>query len=488
MDRNLYKSDKKLANRGWHAMRRALDREMPEERRRRPVALLWIFALLAPVAGLLGWYLIGQGHVPAGRMPVAADSRQPALQTPERQIADNTEPASPAGQTGPEGKNRKAEQSKSKPAGKQKNTAKTKMVKDASGGGGREKMRSEGRTIMALQSTPAAEPAASLLPPAQSVAVQEIPLPSSPVLAVQNQTPDVAAAEPVPIAESPAGSEQQTPPAASSIAASSLTDNAANAPFFLPPKPIDPLRENPKAWAFAASAGVFSNTKGDYTGTGAGLNAEWQPLKHWGLRSGVGYQYRQLGTEERPVVAVATSNYVDATGDLRVAAANGNFNQTPTTQGDNAPVFVPISRLHRLEVPILAFWQPMSKLRLFGGVSVGSNLYAQTGDRSLSNNVVYDISGNAAKNLNQEVSSQVREWDSRLSVGVGFKPLRQMEIGLFLHQPIGGNKLWNNQAEKLNSNGQYNPGNVQDFTGNSTQNQSKINAGALLNLTASWFF
>lgn len=43
-------------------MRRALDREMPEPSRRRPVLLIWILGLLLPTAGGLAWMLFSPGH------------------------------------------------------------------------------------------------------------------------------------------------------------------------------------------------------------------------------------------------------------------------------------------------------------------------------------------------------------------------------------------------------------------------------------------
>ncbi len=89
MDRNLYKSDKKLAEQGWRSMRRTLDREMPEPRRRRPVALIWILGLLLPTAGGLAWLLFNPEHpgvLPRVEHPPVAVAPQLPVQPPYTKI------------------------------------------------------------------------------------------------------------------------------------------------------------------------------------------------------------------------------------------------------------------------------------------------------------------------------------------------------------------------------------------------------------------
>jgi len=495
MDRNLHKSEKKLANQGWNAMRRALDQELPEERRRRPVALFWIFVLLAPTAGLLGWLMFGPGNnspMPAKNLPVAAtpalspaDSGSSTTQIPEAGMLTQTTDRSTNGIQSERLSNgiQSERQIQVKEPKSKKNTGKVLESKKTT-------VRKGG--ISPEKNTIATTSPENMTPPAgkqpesdnNSLTINDLfVVPAAQATGLT--TPAVAEnAEPPSLSETTDAAVTAVIPSqiANTNPAVSVADSVSEAPFSMPPAPIDPLRHAEKqTWAFGANTGVFSDTRGSYAGAGAGLSAEWQPLKKWGVRSGVGYQYRQLGTEERPVVSLTASDYVVATGDLKVAGANSVFGQTTTSQ-DLAPVFVPVSRLHRVEMPVLAFWQPVSKLRVFGGVAVGNNLYAEAGDRSLNKNVVYNIqNGSANRNLNKEVTGQVRSWDMRWSLGLGFKPTRHLEVDIFFQKPFesGPNRNALEYAEFLDS---FN-------TSNKTSTSPVgLNANALFSLAASWFF
>jgi len=498
MDRNLHKSEKKLANQGWNAMRRALDQELPEERRRRPVALFWILALLAPTAGMLGWLMFGPGNnslMPAGNLPVAAapalspaDTGSSTAQIPEagmptqapdrltngiqsERLSNGIQPERQIQVMGPKSKQN---------TGKAREANKTTIRK-----GG---ISPEKNTIAAITPGNVATPDGKQLVPDNNALtindlfvapVAEASVITDPTVAGNTEQPSLSETTDAVVTAATPSQIANTNPALS------VVDSISEAPFAMPPAAIDPLRHAEKqTWAFGANTGIFSDTRGGYAGAGAGLSAEWQPLKKWGVRSGVGYQYRQLGTEERPVVSLTASDYVVATGDVKVATANSGFSQTPVTSQDNSatPVFVPVSRLHRVEMPVLAFWQPVSKLRIFGGVAVGNNLYAETGDRSLNKNVVYDIqNGSSSRNLNKEVTGQVRTWDMRWSLGLGFKPTRHLELDIFFQKPFEPGRK-QNALEYDNFLGSYDP------TKNTSTGRPGLNTNALFSLAASWLF
>lgn len=486
MDRNLYKSDKKLASRGWHAMREALDREMPEERRRRPVALLWIFALLVPAAGALGWLIFRQG---TGAPSELADVK-PIVVPPstgaailDKQMAEipekNARPTVPAANN-------------DMPAGRLRYNA-TKKTE-------RHLLSSAYQTVSPhfngttdRETAPSTTGQVSLQPAGANPTFE--PLGAGNALKTPESTNSVTettlqdietASHPETVQTGEPGEMPAQNTIAGVFAPAAAADTTAVTSFVMPPKPIDPLRDNKKStWAFGANAGVMSDSKGDYAGAGAGLSAEWQPLKKWGLRSGIGYQFHQLATDERPVVSLSAISYVDVTGDQRVALDNNNFHSPGTAQGstDPSPVFIPVGRLHRVEMPVLAFWQPISKLRVFGGVAIGNNLYVETGDRTLSNNKVYTVlDGDAGKKLNNEVSEQFREWDTRWSIGVGFKPVRHLELGLFFHKPLPSGRFGAIDQDLKLDNAQVN------FQEAISGKSSGLTTNGLFNFTASWFF
>lgn len=492
MDRNLYKSDKKLASQGWRSMRKALDKEMPEERRRRPVALLWIFALLAPTTGVMGWLMFGPGlrmDTPQGEnLPVVSAPALPSVKSEGQTalIPETTGPARPALQL-PAG-NKLPDEVRPVLAPKvgirpsktpginvtplrtngispEKNTiAAITTGSEAPRPGSQEASGANTLPFNDLLANTTSEPAPTPDGTAETVAGP----------AVITEIPDVAAAT-----AAPDHDPADTP-------AASVAHAVVDESFSMPPAPVDPLRVEKNTWAFGANAGVMSDTKGGYAGTGAGLSAEWKPLKKWGVRSGVGYQFRQLSAEERPIVALTASSYVAATGDAKVATANEAFNQAPASaQNSPAPVYVPVGRVHRIEMPVLAFWQPFSKVRVFGGMSVGNNLYVETGDKSLNKNVVYQIQdGNSGRNLNKEVSDELRSWDTRWSIGFGFKPTRHLEVDMFFQKQF---QLARNQYDMQ---GNYIVSDLLLDSGLSgaSSGQRGLGSNALFSLAASWFF
>jgi hypothetical protein len=498
MDRNLHKSDKKLANQGWNAMRRALDQEMPEERRRRPVALFWILALLAPTAGLLGWLMFGPSNnspMPAGNLPVAtapalspADSGSSTAQIPEADMLTQT-PDRLTNGIQSESLSNNIQSERQIQVKEPKNKQNTGKAREANKTTVRKGGISPEKNTIAAISSEHVTPTAGKQPESDnnSLTINDLFV-SHAAQATGITAPEVAEnAEPPSLSETTDAAVTAVTPSqiVNTNPALSVADSVSEAPFAMPPAPIDPLRHAEKqTWVFGANTGIFSDTRGSYAGAGAGLSAEWQPLKKWGVRSGVGYQYRQLGTEERPIVSLSPSDYVVATGDVKVASANSGLSQTPVASQDNSatPVFVPVSRLHRVEMPVLAFWQPVSKLRIFGGVAVGNNLYAETGDRSLNKNVVYDIQNGASnRNLNKEVTGQVRTWDMRWSLGLGFKPTRHLELDIFFQKPFepGRKQDYLEYADFLDS---FNT------TNNTSTSRPGLNTNALFSLAASWLF
>lgn len=216
-----------------------------------------------------------------------------------------------------------------------------------------------------------------------------------------------------------------------SIRAASLNhpvDPAAESNPMIPS--IQPMKSAAASkWSVGATTGVLSNTSASYAGATAGLSTTWQPGRNWGVRSGLAYQYQPCPSKDRPVVSISLATYVESTGDFKVYANNSTSGFNAAAEAA-APVYVPVARLHRLELPLLAFYQPASRLRLFGGVSVGANVYAEAGDRSLRNNTVFDIQADN-NNLDQEVSAKVRNLDFQGGAGLGFLPFKHLEIDLF---------------------------------------------------------
>ncbi len=437
MDKNVYKSDKHLEDRGWQAMQELLDREMPVERRRRPLGLFWLFGLLLCLtAAYVVWQ--AQAGEPAQRIsepetPVAGQVDQPVAdaklpkqsdQAPSEQKAAAAKPAfqmpSP-GQTAAHPahpNNPKALQAPKTPDTENfipgTNSAVTPTpaflatVEKPQPEQSTENEAAQNATIATVQT-----------PPDLPAVLPELPAHHQPVFAATN-TPAIIG----------------LPETAKNPAVPATADSVAQAVQPLPIEPVNPKRLRP--WSFGATVGLLTGSDIDYTGANLGLSVEWQAARRWGVRGSLLYQFQKLQKEQRTILEVSSGSYVLLTGDQTALDPGGStVVNNPAPNNLVTPVYVPVSRLHRLEVPVNVFWQPLRKWRVLGGLSMGLNLYAQSGRQTLKNNLVLDVpSGEASRNLNQEITKQLPDWDLRWNIGIGFKPNRHLAFELFMQNPF----------------------------------------------------
>lgn len=216
----------------------------------------------------------------------------------------------------------------------------------------------------------------------------------------------------------------------------------------MPPNLITPIdatsKNNP--WAFGATAGILSSIQPAYAGFNLGLSTEWRAHSNWGIRSGLGYQYQVLRENDRPILNLSTDSYVQVTGDQKALAPSNVTNNVDVDY--STPIYIPVSRLHRVEAPLLAFWQPWNRWRVYGGGTVGATFLAQAGSHSLRNNTVLEIQAGApTRNLSSKITDQVRNWDFRWSLGIGFQPAPRFSFDLFLHNPLYFSKIADSAAQ-----------------------------------------
>lgn len=448
MSNKSYRSEKNIADKGWKAMEEILDREMPVERKRRRafVILYRLAAVLLPLLAALAWFVSETGPdgrvvSPAGQ-PVAEQTAgknaQPAtgIRKPGESRLETPAPAEIAALDTPEAR----ENTPAKPVA---NSAAQKSGV-SSGAGAKQPA-----TMASKEETPTTPKKNSkkgkasqaivdgAIAPALHASLEQQPA-GAPAETTQPGTPDVMPAERTALAatvpdptqtptQQPAISAAEPAPVAAPASADTLVQTAlALAP------PIEPIREKSLHWG--ATTGALSDNSARFGGATAGLTLDWKVGEKWGIRSGLAYQYHTLQEDNQPLTTVTTATYAEATGDQTIFD-NGGF---VTTAVDlTAPVYVAVSRLHRVEMPLLAYWQPFSKVRLFGGASLGATAFAEVNDQSFKGFKVYDIkAGTPERNLNSRVSEQVRSLDVRWSVGASFRATRSIELGLFFQSPI----------------------------------------------------
>ena len=483
-------------------MAQLLDEEMPAGRRRKPVFWFWLLGLLLLGGGTWAWRH-WQTAEPATQP--TQGSAAPVATLPQ---SDRTKPAAGSESTPTNGPER--------------------------------------RTTLAAQPSPSVSPFASgntsaplrvVAPRNAAASIAAVPLlaPSAPTTntSVSQETPsEIYQTAPPSVAE-PSNSTVSTsppesaanllfpaPPATSAIPEPGTATAPASSPeqvaspaqvsattntevteltvedattMTAPPanpaaEPILPKRH--KTWAWGATASLVLNGQFKYAGVGAGLNVDWQPFRRWGLRSGLGYQYLPLPSNERPILSLNASSYVAATGDDRL---KNNFGVPVASVDPNAQaVFVSITRFHRLEVPLMAYWQPFSKWRVLGGVSLGNTVYTETGKQGLTNSIVFDIAdGSANSSLNKEVSQSFRTWDLQWNLGLSFRPLRHLELSLYYQRGFShSNTAADLLANKYSDIANYYPAQSSTSGADLLQQSSAsvVTGGSKILANLSWFF
>jgi hypothetical protein len=187
----------------------------------------------------------------------------------------------------------------------------------------------------------------------------------------------------------------------------------------------------PKRWSFGLAAGLSSEDFSALNSYSAGAAVDWQFARKWGLRSGFQYSQYNLSEEARPVVSLNSDDYEEATGN-DVYDLNPSGNPSTPTSSASSSVYVSIERLQQLEMPLLAYWQPVRPLRIFGGISTAYALSAEASSQSFANNQFYLAADQKAQdNLNDLTSKTLSRWQASWQAGAGIRLGRHFELDVF---------------------------------------------------------
>jgi hypothetical protein len=375
MDQHYDRDIEQLAERGWADMRRTLDREMPEQKRRRPFLWWWISGIAASLLlfGSLALYnpYSTQEATPAASAPVADLPAPATFNTAMSPAQQATEPASGLPAT---------EHPSSIPGRRTENTP---ALIIATPEGATASPAQQETTASKQNPSPSADDAANT--PALSNALPAIDL-----------LPSVA----------PKRLASVAVPNRSSVATTLLKPAATNRPLQL---------------------GLYAGTllaADSRPGLHGGLQLSWQPLRRWGLRSGIGYQYQPVPAMERPISTITGNQYAEATGNYDVFQLTGNVYADSLNT-----ILVPVKALHRLEIPLELYWQPLRRWKLSAGALLQYTAGVSTADQGLLTraNKILDVSGS---NVGHLAAKDLRGWDVRAATGLSFSPARRLELGL----------------------------------------------------------
>lgn len=405
--------DKQLADKGWADMKNLLDREMPVERKRRR-GIVWMLqlaaALMLPVLGIGAWCWF-EAQEPILTTGLASGTGAPTISSAKPSVNNGAILAELFQQQAA--------------AQLDKNATLFNPAKQAISASTNASVNKD-QTPVSGNSVVVKEPIAS----AQGTQVQTSD--QSPVtyntIQVRSQKNSTTSAT-----TTFATLQQPESKVATQSPSQVVFPNTLPMPDAM--ATIEPQQNKaPQAsWAFGAGAGLQSST--DFEGLNgalAGVNVDYNLNGRFGMRSGLNYQAFQPDNSERPIASITTASYTEATGfeDFNGGGALG-------TSSVDMQVDVPIARLHRVEAPLLAYWQPLKMLRVYGGMRLGYNMYAQSAQRAQTEFGAFDTPKSSAekRSLNQSVTETLPNWDPSWSGGLGIGIGKRAEIGLFYNHP-----------------------------------------------------
>lgn len=418
--------DNKLTDKGWSRMNRLLDREMPE-RRRRFVWWPWL-ALLLLGSGAGSWWIYRQpvsaqpAPEPAAR-PKPAEPVVTAPAAPAQVIRQgNTAQPATASPTGTNTeRNTPSSLSAKGPAGYRIESAPAITLLQAA-----DKQRTESEKAISGTATNSPE---SLSGGIAGEKAPELPVGSSAAIAIGQK---ILALTALPQANALPGAKTPAPVLFS-----------ADAPLTTPDiKPAPRL----KRWSFGAGAGITSGDFSAINGFSVGALTEFRLSRRWGLRSGLQFAQYNLPADERPVVSVNAQDYNKATGN----DVQDNSIGTPSSDPSQTPVFVPLERTKRLEIPMLAYWQPVGGLRVLGGLSAGYLLSTRASEMNYANNQLYLANNqDALSNLNALTARSTSRWNLDWQLGLGWRFGKHLELNTFYKRQFNMN-LGTTTADQFN--------------------------------------
>ncbi|HAD13858.1 MAG TPA: hypothetical protein DCF33_15635, partial [Saprospirales bacterium] len=372
-------------DRGWNAMQQMLDREMPVKKRRR-AAWWWLSLLLLPLAILAGWWHQQQPkgqNAPREEMPVTnwndthKMARETAPSTPE--IVLSMTSYSSIKTTTVEEQPEEYTQKPSTPTGQPSTQAKVQLLETQS-------------------------PLAGITDPATPAPIQIGMIPVAPQL-VGSLTPK---------------SEIQPQPIPTAI---SIQKGKPDFKSF---------------WTIGATSIASTERFTTINGFSTGVTADWAIARKWGLRAGLMYNIHTPEKNHRPVVAVNSDIYTDnLEGEIiaRNVATGAEVTSVPGTNtladSLNGQVYIPVSRIQRVELPIMVYWQASRPLKVFGGLSFVRTLNTKADRLNYSGEYQLTLNDQIAEDEISNISDEAyKSWNVNAMLGLGLRVSSVFELGM----------------------------------------------------------
>ncbi|MDX1912278.1 MAG: hypothetical protein SFV22_12365 [Saprospiraceae bacterium] len=389
--------DTKLTDKGWSAMRKLLDKEMPEKPRRRIFGWWWLGLLLLPLAGYGSWYWQHQKEQTGKNKAIA--SRQAAFPDPIASTRLNT----------------------------------------------------------AVQPSPAqAADIVNSTSEGTNTRPTAAPLPIQPNITdffIESHATNLTAA--LMVENIPQSIENTSPAVRQTLALKCINIDhfreVSNQSGILPSpapcaaEPIQPAdKTSNRRWAFGAITAVSSEQFNRINGFSTGVNVDWKFARKWGLRTGFAYNIHSPQNVHRPVASVTSDAYAsNVDGGVVVVDIStgqelvGNGGNPISSDSLGNSVLIPVRRLERLEVPISVFWQPFRPVKLFSGLSLIRTLSTKADRENYSGNYVLRLNDQVAEaDVSKLSSNELDKWSACALFGAGFQVGKSFEVGLTAKLPF----------------------------------------------------
>lgn len=154
--------------------------------------------------------------------------------------------------------------------------------------------------------------------------------------------------------------------------------------------------------------------------------------QRWGLQTGVLYRSQVFSGESRPVIPVTYQNYQSATGHTDQDISNLPNSSLLINTANR--MLVPVIKSHQLEAPVLLFYEPFSKYRLYAGATFMRHIWIESADRSLFTydlRIVQNPDPTVGGSLSNELINQLSPWERNWQLGMSYTFFKRVELGLF---------------------------------------------------------
>lgn len=194
-------------------------------------------------------------------------------------------------------------------------------------------------------------------------------------------------------------------------------------------------KEKPKPVRIGAMLSIATERFTAANSALAGAALDWQTFRHWGLRSGLMYEYYRPSGFARPIAEINADEYADATRNYAFLFNNGVY-VPGTSEALGLDVALPVTLMQRLRMPLLAYWQPTKRLRAYGGASFSYTMRVHTSSKGLAfdTELVGARSPSSMSRVNKLATEELPRFQTQLQTGLGVRVGKRWEVEMAYRQ------------------------------------------------------